>query len=90
MSKSLDALKRIVATLTVCKKLYLNKSAVEEIEKDIEALEIIKREPLEVINLIDCYETYEQMIEDYYAYGDEVRFIKSKEEFDLLKEVLYE
>lgn len=40
--KGLEALERIKATLIVCKKLYLNESAVAEIEKELKALEIIK------------------------------------------------
>ena len=39
-------------------------------------------------NLIDTYSSYQEMKQDYYAYGDEVEVIKNEEEFNLLKEVL--
>ena len=65
-----------------------NINVIAEAQNAETGLEIIKREPVEVTNLIDTYKTYEEMIEDYYAYGDEVKVIKNKKEFNLLKEVL--
>lgn len=55
------------------------------VEKDIKALNIIKRCPLEVVDYIEIYDSWEEYSQDYYR---KERWIKTKEEFDLLKEML--
>ena len=89
MSKELEALERLYSAGRLdlpYVQSEKHKEDYKQIEKALKALEIIKRYPVEVINLIDTYLTYEEMIEDYC--DDEIPFIENKEEFDLLKEVL--
>ena len=54
--------------------------------KKLKALEIIKRCPTEICNLIEIYDSWEEYKDDYRR--KEERWIKDKEEFDLLREVL--
>ena len=58
------------------------------IEKYLKAIEIIKRDPIEVVNIIETYDSYRQMVEDYYSYCYIEPCIKDEYEFNLLKEVL--
>lgn len=54
--------------------------------KKLKALEIIKRCPTEICNLIDIYDSWEEYKDDHRRKDE--RWIKDKEEFDLLREVL--
>lgn len=58
--------------------------AVKQDQKKLKALEIIKREP-SMVGWQAGYEDYEDYLDNT---PEEQRYIKSKEEFDLLKEVL--
>lgn len=62
---------------------------MEYYEKRNQALEIIKREPSEVIEIITTYDTWEEYIKDYPISDRTIwHIIKNKSEFDLLKEIL--
>ena len=63
--------------------------ALKDYEKKSKVLEIIKRNPTEIIELIvlDLYENF-NAYEQYYNNEDWELDIKNQEEFDLLKEVL--
>lgn len=66
----------------------LNEERIENSLK-LTALEIIKREPSEVIEIITTYDTWEEYIKDYPISDRTIwHIIKNKSEFDLLKEVL--
>lgn len=56
----------------------------QESEKKLKALEIIKRCPKEVIEEVETYYSFEELYEDW----GKMAFIKSKEEFELVREVL--
>ena len=92
MSKGLEALKDIKECLFWSDKGLQD---IETIEKELKALEIIKSKSVNVKNLIIyCFElkdTYEDYI-DVFNYGDNYwdlgRELLTKEEFNLLKEVL--
>jgi len=92
MSKGLKALERIKATLIVCKKLYLNESAVAEIEKELKALEIIKNKLIDVGRLYGCMVAYPNEKTPIH-YNEKIdkrykTYMLTQEEYDLLKEVL--
>ena len=61
----------------------LNNECVKNLKK-LEALEIIKRCPKEVIEEVETYYSFEELYEDW----GKMAFIKSKEEFELVREVL--
>ena len=56
--------------------------------KELKALEIIKRYPVEVISCWDTYSDWEEYRKDYYNKAERKGLIETKEEFDLLKEEL--
>ena len=60
----------------------------EVIYKKLKALEIIKRYPVEVISCWDTYSDWEEYRKDYYNKAERKGLIETKEEFELLKEVL--
>jgi len=96
MSKGLEAIKHIEDNLVAihsriphpeCPDLirFVRKTYdIDLIEKELKALEIIKREP-SMVGWQAGYEDYEDYLDNT---PEEQRFIKNKEEFDLLKEVL--
>ena len=62
-----------------------------EMVKNCQALEIIKREPSAVIEIITTYDTWEEYTNDYPLRDKTIwHIIKNKSEFDLLKEVFDE
>ena len=71
------------------KNLILENRLLNQIDKKrelkIKVLKIIKRCPTEICYLIDVYDSWEEYKGDY---RKDERWIKNKEEFDLLKEVL--
>ena len=64
--------------------VYLNKR-LDIIEKQLKALKIIKRCPTEITVIIDTYDNWEEYQNDF---KKDERWIKTKTEFDLLREVL--
>ena len=64
--------------------VYVHKDYWNETKKKLEALEIIKRCPKEVIEEVEIYYSFEELYEDW----GKMAFIKSKEEFELVREVL--
>ena len=66
-----------------------NETYLNIIEKELKALEIIKREPSTVIEIITTYDSWKEYIKDYPMNDKTIwHIIKNKSEFDLLKEVL--
>ena len=64
---------------------------LDKIEKSLKALEIIKREPSAVIEIITTYDTWEEYTNDYPLRDKTIwHIIKNKNEFDLLKEIFDE
>ena len=64
---------------------------LDKIDKSLKALEIIKREPSAVIEIITTYDTWEEYINDYPLSDKTIwHIIKNKNEFDLLKEIFDE
>lgn len=86
MSKGLEALKRLnnIVAYDENEELIPIDKDLSIIEKELKALEIIKREP-SMVGWQAGYEDYEDYLDNT---PEEQRFIKNKEEFDLLKEVL--
>lgn len=68
------------------KQQYLD--AINVIKKELKALEIIRREPFTVAEVMDDCETWEDLLWELDGNLGNYFPIKSKEEFDLLKEVL--
>ena len=56
--------------------------------KKLKALKIIKRCPVEIIEILDTYSSWEEYRQDYRNRSERQGLIQSKQEFDLLKEVL--
>lgn len=91
MSKELEALEVIYDSQDIQGGYDDFWEAYRNIEKAVKALEIIKREPSEVIETITTYDTWEEYIKDYPVRDKTIwHIIKNKNEFDLLKEVFYE
>lgn len=87
MNKGIKALNRLTGHIETefgSDDYYEVKSARDVIEKELKAMEIIRREP-SMVCWQASYEDYEEYIENT---PEEHRFIENKEEFDLLKEVL--
>lgn len=71
------------------KDLWLIALIVFDKKKELKALEIIKREPSAVIEIITTYDTWKEYIKDYPISDKKIwHIIKNESEFDLLKEVL--
>ena len=64
----------------------MEKSTYEAFMHDEKAFNIVKRSPLCVIKEIDTYDTWKEYCEDYNAKERKNGFIKTKAEFELLKD----
>ena len=87
MSKELTPLQALESII----ESFFDKDSegIRTVRKALKALEIIKREPSEVIEIITTYDTWEEYIKDYPISDRTIwHIIKNKSEFDLLKEVL--
>ena len=92
MSKGLEAFQRIKNTPTYDNGLVkdFHPSCCEIVEKELKALEIIKRD----LVMVAC-EFYRYVVEEHatweeycQVFPEEERHIKNKEEYELLREVL--
>ena len=88
MSKGLEALKSLMNNVLRNDDKLCNK-CVSIIEKELKALEILKNKPHISFDLFDTLDTLEE-INNYikFMYGYKDTSILTKEEYDLLKEVL--
>lgn len=93
MSEGLLALERlrifpIYQQISSMPQRFRDKESIDNdlslIERELKALEIIKRDHYLVAECLDKYDSFEKMSKDLGAYCP----IKTKEEYDLLKEVL--
>ena len=87
MSKGLEAM-HIIALNTLLNGINFG-NELRAIEKELLALEVIKNKQVAVDEFIRCVSEYddEQALEEYGAFAGE-KNTPTKEEFDLLKEVL--
>ena len=87
--KELNNIRHLIISLQAYGNIRIDDSYLEELDsiKDkLKALEIIKRESQEVIEIITTYSTWKEYCEDY-PISDKsiIHFIKSAQEFNLLK-----
>ena len=64
----------------------MEKSTYEAFMHDEKVFNIVKRSPLCVIQEIDTYDTWKEYCDDYNAKERKNGFIKTKKEFELLKD----
>ena len=64
------------------------KDKTETIEKEVKALEIIKRQPYEVVASIYEFDSYKEMLEEWWLFSGNKCPFKNEEEYKLVKEVL--
>lgn len=92
--KDLDIIETALKETEMLKECYKNELKNSAYYNNLalkykRALEIIKREPSEVIEIITTYDTWEEYIKDYPISDRTIwHIIKNKSEFDLLKEIL--
>lgn len=80
--KDYEKLKEEKLLLSACRDL-------PTLEKKLKVVEIIKREPSSVIEIITTYDSWEEYTNDYPISDKKIwHFVKNKDEFDLLKEEL--
>ena len=60
----------------------------EIIKKELKALEIIRRNPYEIIASLVEFDNYREMIEEWYFFSDKKFPFKNEEEYKLVKEVM--
>ena len=86
MSKETEILEIQVASL---ENIY--DKLADKYHKLYKAVQIIKREPSAVIEIITTYDTWEEYTNDYPLSDKTIwHIIKNKSEFDLLKEIFDE